>query len=104
MPVMARPDNVFRFNTAGASRDNTIKHPAPFNKELPAYFINLLTDVNDLVIDTFSGIGTTGLACKELNRNYIGYELHPPFVNFSRKRLNIQPAITIKMNDIKIAA
>jgi DNA modification methylase len=83
-----RPDNVFRFSTAGASRDNTIKHPAPYHKELPLYFINLLTDENDVVLDPFSGIGTTGLACKELNRDYIGYELNEVYHEFSIKRLN----------------
>lgn len=83
-----RPDNVFRFSNAGASRDNTIKHPAPYHKELPLYFINLLTDENDIVLDPFSGIGTTGVACKELNRDYIGYELNEVYHEFSIKRLN----------------
>ncbi len=88
MPVLVRPDNVFRFSTAAASRDNLIKHPAPYHKELPLYFINLLTDEGDLVIDPFSGIATTGMACKELERDYIGYELNETYVDFSEKRLN----------------
>jgi len=82
-----RPDNVFRFKTAGASRDNTIKHPAPYHKDLPLYFINLLTDENDLVLDPFSGIATTGIACAELNRDFIGYELNESYVKFSIDRL-----------------
>lgn len=88
IPDLVRPDNVFRFSTAASARDNTIKHPAPYHKELPLYFINLLTDENDIVLDTFSGIGTTGLACKELNRDYIGYELNEVYHEFSIKRLN----------------
>ncbi len=88
MPNKVRPDNVFRFSTAGAARDNHIKHPAPFHKELPSYFINLLTDENDLVIDVFAGIGTTGLACKELNRQFVGYELNPKYVEFGNKRIS----------------
>lgn len=87
MPDKVRPDNVFRFATAGGSRDNTIKHPAPFNKELPLYFINLLTDAGDLVVDPFSGIGTTGVACKELDRDYVGFELNEKYATFSEKRL-----------------
>ncbi len=83
-----RPDNVVRFSTAAASRDNLIKHPAPFHKDLPLYYINLLTDAGDLVIDPFSGIATTGIACKELGRNYIGYELNKTYAEFSEKRLN----------------
>jgi len=83
---MVRPDNVFRFNTAATERDNSIRHPAPYHKELPTYFINLLTDEGDVVLDVFSGIGTTGLGCN--NREYIGFELNEKYAEFSRKRLN----------------
>jgi DNA modification methylase len=87
VPHLVRPDNVFRFATAGASKDNHIKHPAPFNKELPSYYINLLTDEGDVVLDPFSGIATTGMSCLELNRFYIGYELNETYCDFSIKRL-----------------
>jgi site-specific DNA-methyltransferase (adenine-specific) len=83
--TQVRPDNVFRFKTAGNRNDNTIKHPAPFNPELPTYFINLLTDEGDVVLDVFSGIGTTGLGCE--NRQYIGFELNEKYAEFSKKRL-----------------
>ena len=86
-PNKVRPDNVVRFSTAAASRDNLIKHPAPYHKELPLYYINLLTDENDIVLDPFSGIATTGIACKELNRKYVGFELNDTYAEFSIKRL-----------------
>jgi len=86
LPDKVRPDNVFRFPTAGLARDNTIRHPAPYHKELPTYFINLLTDEGDTVLDVFSGIGTTGLGCND--RNYIGIELNEKYAEFSKKRLN----------------
>ena len=82
----SRPDNVFRFPTAGQARDNTIRHPAPYHKELPTYFINLLTDEGDTILDVFSGIGTTGLGCPD--RNYIGFELNEKYAEFSKKRLS----------------
>jgi len=82
-----RPDNVVRFHTAGHARDNTIKHPAPFYKDLPAYYIKFLTDEGDVVLDPFGGIMTTGLACKELNRNFIGYELNERYGEFGKKRI-----------------
>jgi len=85
LPDKVRPDNVFRFPTAGLARDNTIRHPAPFFYQLPEYFINLLTDEGDTVLDVFSGIGTTGLGCN--NRNYIGFELNEKYVEFSIQRL-----------------
>ena len=83
-----RPDNVVRFSTAGAARDNSIKHPAPYHKQLSSYYINFLTDEGDLVIDVFAGIGTTGLSCKELNREFIGYELNPKYAEFGNKRIS----------------
>jgi hypothetical protein len=39
-------------------------------------------------LDLFSGIGTTGMACKELNRDYIGMELNEKYAEFSEKRIN----------------
>jgi len=77
-----------RFHTAGHARDNTIKHPAPFYKDLPAYYINLLTDEGDMVIDIFGGIMTTGLSCKELDRDFIGIELNEKYAEFGIKRIN----------------
>lgn len=88
LPKKVRPDNVVRFRTAGTERDNTIKHPAPFNKELPEYFIKFLTDEGDVVLDPFSGIGTTGIPCIKTNRHYIGYELNKTYADFSIQRLN----------------
>jgi site-specific DNA-methyltransferase (adenine-specific)/site-specific DNA-methyltransferase (cytosine-N4-specific) len=88
LPDKVRPDNVVRFHTAGHARDNTIKHPAPFYKDLPKYYINLLTDDFDVVVDIFGGIMTTGLACKEIgNREFIGMELNEKYAEFGRNRI-----------------
>jgi site-specific DNA-methyltransferase (adenine-specific)/site-specific DNA-methyltransferase (cytosine-N4-specific) len=87
VPEKVRPDNVFRFPTAGLARDNTIRHPAPYHKELPSYFIKLLTDEGDTILDVFSGIGTTGVSCRELNRDYIGMELNEKYAEFSKQRI-----------------
>ena len=85
--TLVRPDNVFRFKTAGAARDNLCRHPAPFYRELPEYFIKFLTDEGDTVLDVFSGIGTTGLPCLETGRKYIGMELNENYADFSIQRL-----------------
>jgi DNA modification methylase len=88
-PSLVRPDNVVRFHTAGHARDNTIKHPAPFYKDLPKYYINLLTDDGDTILDIFGGIMTTGLACKEIgDRNFIGMELNEKYAEFGKKRID----------------
>jgi len=87
LPEKVRPDNVFRFPTAALARDNTIRHPAPYHKELPTYFINLLTDEGDVVLDVFGGIMTTGIPCKETKRHFIGMELNEKYLDFGYKRL-----------------
>lgn len=42
---------------------------------------------NDLVLDCFLGSGTTAVACKNLNRDYIGIELNPKWFNVAKNRL-----------------
>jgi len=43
---------------------------------------------NDIVLDCFSGSGTTCVACKELNRRFIGIEIDPEYHKISMDRLN----------------
>lgn len=52
-------------------------HPTEKPQEVLKYFIELLSNTNDLVLDTFAGSGSTGLACKELNRRAILIERDP---------------------------
>jgi DNA modification methylase len=49
-------------------------HPARFPEALPRFFIKLLTDPDDLVIDIFSGSNTTGHVAEELGRNWVSIE------------------------------
>ena len=39
-----------------------------------------------MVLDPFLGSGTTALACKQLNRRYIGIEINPEYVELTKKR------------------
>src|SRR5271154_3130122 len=51
-----------------------ISHPARFPEALPRFFIKLLTDPGDLVLDLFSGSNTTGYVAEELGRNWVSIE------------------------------
>lgn len=42
---------------------------------------------DSIIIDPFMGSGTTGLACKELSRNFIGIELNEEYFNIAKDRL-----------------
>lgn len=68
-------------------RDN--EHPAPFPIEIPVRCIYSLLDnsKNNIVIDPYSGSGTTLLAAKELGSNFIGIDLSQEYISKSKKRL-----------------
>ncbi|GAA9350910.1 hypothetical protein TH0610_07960 [Helicobacter pylori] len=52
-----------------------VKHPTQKSLALMEKIISTHTNPNDIVLDPFMGSGTTGLACKNLKRNFIGIEL-----------------------------
>ncbi|MEM2130586.1 MAG: DNA methyltransferase [Candidatus Bathyarchaeia archaeon] len=67
-------------------RDKDV-HPAVYPISLPAHFIRLLTHKGELVLDPFVGIGTTLIAAKDLNRNAVGFDLKPEYIEIAKKRL-----------------
>lgn len=60
---------------------------ANFPIELPSNCINLLSYEEDVVLDPFMGSGTTAVACKQLNRNFIGFEISESYCKIAEKRL-----------------
>jgi len=42
----------------------------------------------DTVLDPFMGSGTTGVACKNLNRHFIGIDLDPEYCEIAEKQIN----------------
>lgn len=59
-------------------------HPAVFPLELPKRLIQLFTHAKDsVVLDPFSGIGTTAQACEETGRNFIGIEQNKNFASLA---------------------
>ena len=60
---------------------------ATFSMDIPMKAIKILSYKNDLVVDCFSGSGTTALAAKKLDRNYIGFELSENYAKISQQRL-----------------
>lgn len=59
-----------------------------FPIEIPSIPILLSTKENDTVLDLFMGSGTTGVACKNLNRNFIGIELDEKSFKIAKERIN----------------
>ncbi len=63
------------------------RHPAPFPVELPRRLIKLLAGPDDLVLDPFTGSGTTALAARELGNRFVGFELEPRWIELAHQRL-----------------
>lgn len=65
----------------------SIGHPAPFPEELPGRLIELYTFKGDVVLDPFSGSGTTSIAAMKAGRNYVGYDIEKNYVDLAEKRI-----------------
>lgn len=62
-------------------------HPTQKPVALMEYFIKTYTNPGDIVLDPTMGSGTTGLACKNLDRSFIGIEKDLNYFNIAEKRL-----------------
>lgn len=68
--------------------DTNKLHPTQKPVKLCEYLIKTYTNEGDTVLDNCMGSGTTGVACKNLNRNFIGIELDPKYFKIAEKRIN----------------
>ena len=75
------PKSILKYN-----RENGL-HPTQKPLELIKYLIKTYSNENELVLDNTMGSNTTGLACLELNRNYIGIENNKAIFEIAKKRV-----------------
>ena len=64
------------------------RHPAEKPVELMTRMITNSSAEGDVVLDPFAGSATTAVACIELNRNFIGYELDERYFEIARNRID----------------
>ena len=72
---------------APETRQKKIGHPAMFPEELAKRCIKMFTWKNALVVDPFNGAGTTTKVAKELERQYIGFDISKEYCDIATKRL-----------------
>ncbi|MBW4093069.1 MAG: site-specific DNA-methyltransferase [Proteobacteria bacterium] len=68
-------------------------HPARFPAALPEFFIKLLTEPGDLVVDPFAGSNTTGAVAETLGRRWIAVDQMPDYLRASAFRFDPIPVI-----------
>ena len=64
-----------------------INHPTPKPKTFTLEILKMFSREGDVILDPFIGSGSTALACKLTNRNYIGIELDKTYYNLAKKRI-----------------
>jgi site-specific DNA-methyltransferase (adenine-specific) len=79
----AYPTNVLHLATECANRN----HSATFPYSLPEWFIKLFSAKHDIVLDPFMGSGTTAIAAKQLERNYIGIDISREYCKITEHKL-----------------
>jgi DNA modification methylase len=89
------PDSLLRFGNAGNDKyalrckEMGLKiHPARFSAALPQFFILMLTDPNDIVLDPFAGSNVTGAVAENMQRRWISVEREEEYLTASRFRFD----------------
>ena len=78
------PRSVLRFNTEKKKSLHPVQKPVA----LLEYLVKTYTDIGGVVLDNCMGSGSTGVACKKLDRNFIGIELEEKYFDIAKKRID----------------
>lgn len=92
------PTDLLKFGNNAANDPYTIRckeagikiHPARFPAVLPEFFIKLLTDPDDVVVDPFAGSNTTGMVAERLGRRWIAIDLSADYLAASKFRFDLE--------------
>jgi site-specific DNA-methyltransferase (adenine-specific) len=79
----ARRPNIWKINIGV----NKTTHPAIFPESLAKDHIVSWSNEGDTVLDCFLGSGTTGKVAKQLNRQFVGIEISPEYLEIAKKRI-----------------
>lgn len=86
-PSVYSKDYFFQAKAPFGAHRESIDHPTPRPIEAMIYLVNLLTRPGNTIFDPFMGSGTTGVACVQLGRSFIGAEIDPGYFAIAEKRI-----------------
>ena len=105
------PHNVLSFSNTNSNdyflrrcrEEKITPHPARMHAGLISFFIEFLTDENDLVLDPFAGSNTTGYIAEKANRKWVSVEINEDYafdsiIRFDDPDLNVSLKINSKKN------
>lgn len=67
--------------------DKSLKHPAMFPGQIPEYLLKMCSLEGATILDPFMGSGTTAVAAMRNNRNFIGFEIEPEYIQIANDRI-----------------
>ena len=82
------PTCIWEKNNHTTSKDHCGWHPTTKNLEILSRMIKAYSNENDTILDIFMGSGSTAIACKLTNRNYIGCETNNNYIKLSKERID----------------
>jgi DNA modification methylase len=80
------PEDVIKINRKFTEKGKKTT-PTQLPAELVRYLLGFITEEGDTVLDPFSGGATVGVGCKQMNRNFIGFEITPAYVDYGNDRI-----------------
>ena len=86
-PLGKNPSDVWDIPNVKANHIEKTEHPCQFPITIPQRLIKALTCPGDVVMDPFSGSGTTAIACILEERKFIGCELKEEYIDIANKRI-----------------
>lgn len=89
-PLKARKTYTKNIITTPVNSNNIYNkiHKAVMNEDFAKEFFSKFIEPNKRVLDPFSGLATTGIACMNNGNDYVGIEIVPEYVELAKKRLN----------------
>ena len=84
-PAEDEPVSMFESKKVFIGKRN---HQTEKPQDILEFFLKYWSDENDVILDPTMGSGSTGVACKKLKRNFIGFELDKDIFKVADKRIN----------------
>ena len=82
-----------------------LKHPTQKPVRVLKHILKIASNEGDLVLDPFMGVGSTGVACKEMEQNFIGIEIDKEYVTLANKRIKqtkFQKEFSLKQDSVSL--
>jgi DNA modification methylase len=82
------PGTIWDYSNGGDKNRVKRQHPATFPDKIPYDFIQVFTKENDVILDPMVGSGSTCIAAKKLNRQYVGIDISQEYCDIANTRLD----------------